>query len=78
MEDRYANPWRTLAARVVYDNPWIRVRVAEALQMVFRGEITDALSGIGILRYALIRRAGHNPDEPESNQGRLEKTEQTE
>ena len=26
MDDRFANPWTTLDSRVVYDNPWIRVR----------------------------------------------------
>lgn len=26
MKDPYSNPWRTKATRVVYDNPWIRVR----------------------------------------------------
>ncbi|HZS03801.1 MAG TPA: NUDIX hydrolase [Blastocatellia bacterium] len=26
MEDKYANPWRTLSSRQVYENPWISVR----------------------------------------------------
>lgn len=25
-EDAYANPWKTLGTRIVYDNPWISVR----------------------------------------------------
>ena len=29
MKDPYSNPWQTKATRVVYDNPWIRVRQDE-------------------------------------------------
>ncbi len=25
-EDKFANPWQTTESRIVYDNPWIRVR----------------------------------------------------
>jgi 8-oxo-dGTP pyrophosphatase MutT (NUDIX family) len=32
MEERDANPWRTLASRTVYDNPWIRVREDEVIR----------------------------------------------
>lgn len=31
-EDKFANPWRTLASRVVYDNPWIRVREDDVIR----------------------------------------------
>src|ERR687887_82863 len=32
MEDKYANPWRTLSSRQVYDNPWISVREDEVVR----------------------------------------------
>lgn len=32
MEDKFSNPWRTVASRVVYDNPWIRVREDEVIR----------------------------------------------
>ncbi|MGE0128219.1 MAG: NUDIX domain-containing protein [Blastocatellales bacterium] len=31
-EDKFANPWRTLASRLVYDNPWIRVREDDVIR----------------------------------------------
>lgn len=32
MTDKYANPWKTLSSRIVYENPWIRVREDQVLQ----------------------------------------------
>jgi 8-oxo-dGTP pyrophosphatase MutT (NUDIX family) len=32
MDDRFSNPWRTLKTRVVYDNPWIRVREDDVIR----------------------------------------------
>ena len=32
MDDKYANPWQTLSTRIVYENPWIRVREDQVLQ----------------------------------------------
>lgn len=32
MDDKYSNPWKTIATREVYDNPWIRVRHDEVLR----------------------------------------------
>ncbi len=32
MEDKFANPWRTLESRIVYDNPWIRVREDDVIR----------------------------------------------
>ena len=26
MDERYSNPWQTVESRVVYENPWVRVR----------------------------------------------------
>lgn len=31
-EDKYANPWKTLSSRIIYDNPWIRVREDQVLR----------------------------------------------
>lgn len=40
-----SNPWKTLSARVVYDNPWIRVREDQVLR-------PDGLPGIyGVVHY---------------------------
>ena len=32
MTDKYANPWKTLSTRVVYENPWIRIREDQVIQ----------------------------------------------
>lgn len=32
MDDKYANPWKTLSTRDVYENPWIRVRHDEVIR----------------------------------------------
>ncbi len=32
MDDRFSNPWRALKTRVVYDNPWIRVREDDVIR----------------------------------------------
>jgi ADP-ribose pyrophosphatase len=32
MEDRFSNPWQTLSERVMYENPWIRVRHDEVIR----------------------------------------------
>jgi 8-oxo-dGTP pyrophosphatase MutT (NUDIX family) len=32
MSDQYANPWRTLSTRQVYENPWIEVREDQVLR----------------------------------------------
>ncbi len=32
MTDKYANPWQTLSTRIVYENPWIRVREDQVIQ----------------------------------------------
>lgn len=32
MDDRFSNPWRTLKTRVVYDNPWIRMREDDVIR----------------------------------------------
>lgn len=32
MSDQYANPWQTLASRLVYENAWIRVREDQVIQ----------------------------------------------
>lgn len=32
MDERYSNPWRTTGSRVVYDNPWIRVREDQVIR----------------------------------------------
>jgi len=43
--DRYANPWRTLTSRLVYENPWIKVREDEVRR-------PDGASGIyGVVHF---------------------------
>lgn len=32
MTDKFANPWKTLSTRIVYENPWIRVREDQVLR----------------------------------------------
>ena len=32
MDEKYANPWKTLSTRDVYENPWIRVRHDEVIR----------------------------------------------
>ena len=32
MDDKYANPWKTLSTRDVYENPWIHVRHDEVIR----------------------------------------------
>lgn len=45
MDDRFSNPWRTLKTRVVYDNPWIRVREDDVIR-------PDGAPGIyGVVHY---------------------------
>jgi 8-oxo-dGTP pyrophosphatase MutT (NUDIX family) len=48
MEDKFSNPWRTLASRDVYDNPWISVREDDVLR-------PDGQPGIyGVVHYKNI------------------------
>lgn len=45
MEEKYANPWQTLATRIVYENPWISVREDQVLR-------PDGLPGIyGVVQF---------------------------
>ncbi len=45
MDDKYANPWKTLSTRDVYENPWIRVRHDEVIR-------PDGQAGIyGVVHY---------------------------
>lgn len=45
MDDRFSNPWRMLKTRVVYDNPWIRVREDDVIR-------PDGAPGIyGVVHY---------------------------
>lgn len=45
MDDKFSNPWQTVSSRVVYDNPWIRVRQDEVIR-------PDGLPGIyGVVHY---------------------------
>jgi len=32
VDEEHKNPWRTLSSRIVYDNPWIRVREDQVLR----------------------------------------------
>lgn len=32
MTDKFANPWQTLSTRLIYENPWIRVREDQVIQ----------------------------------------------
>src|SRR5262245_38952465 len=48
MEDKFSNPWKTLDTRVVYDNPWIRVREDQVIR-------PDGNPGIyGVVQYKNI------------------------
>jgi 8-oxo-dGTP pyrophosphatase MutT (NUDIX family) len=45
MDDRFSNPWLTLKTRVMYDNPWIRVREDDVIR-------PDGAPGIyGVVHY---------------------------
>ncbi len=45
MEDSFANPWQTHESRIVYDNPWIRVREDQVTR-------PDGLPGIyGVVQF---------------------------
>src|SRR5262249_1855701 len=48
MDDKFSNPWKTLDTRIVYDNPWIRVREDNVLR-------PDGNPGIyGVVHYKSI------------------------
>jgi 8-oxo-dGTP pyrophosphatase MutT (NUDIX family) len=48
MSDKFSNPWRTRESRVVYDNPWIRVRHDEVVR-------PDGIPGIyGVVHFKNI------------------------
>jgi 8-oxo-dGTP pyrophosphatase MutT (NUDIX family) len=32
MDSKYANPWQTLSSRLIYENPWIRLREDQVIQ----------------------------------------------
>jgi 8-oxo-dGTP pyrophosphatase MutT (NUDIX family) len=32
MEDKFSNPWQTIATRIVYENPWISVREDQVIR----------------------------------------------
>jgi 8-oxo-dGTP pyrophosphatase MutT (NUDIX family) len=48
MHDKHRNPWHTLSTRIVYDNPWIRVREDQVIH-------PDQRAGIyGVVHYKNI------------------------
>lgn len=55
-----SNPWKTLSARVVYDNPWIRVREDQVLR-------PDGLPGIYGVVHFRNRAVGVLPVDEEGN-----------